>query len=184
MLGGLIKELREEKKLTQSDFAKDIGISRTYVSEIENGRKIPSKEVLSKIRKRFRLPDDYFEVEEKERKKMLQIKITKVNLYKKRIISDMTTLDVYREEFGAIVDVFADLLYQYHLLNKEYEELGYPTKDELGKKPPIVAQLEVLRKDIGTYSDKLMLNPKSYQAMQQETTKPQSKLAEALMSIG
>ena len=36
-LGISIKGLRKEKKLTQVDLAKDVGISRTTLSKLENG---------------------------------------------------------------------------------------------------------------------------------------------------
>lgn len=38
----LIKEKREEKKLTQQEVAQSIGITRNYLSDIENGRYTPS----------------------------------------------------------------------------------------------------------------------------------------------
>lgn len=45
----LIKQKRTEKKLTQEEVSKLIGISRSYFSDIENGRSVPSGRVLLKI---------------------------------------------------------------------------------------------------------------------------------------
>ncbi|WP_204201126.1 helix-turn-helix domain-containing protein [Mammaliicoccus sciuri] len=45
----LIKQKRTEKKLTQKEVSKLIGISRSYFSDIENGRSVPSGRVLLKI---------------------------------------------------------------------------------------------------------------------------------------
>lgn len=38
----LIKQKREEKKLTQQEVADAVGITRNYLSDIENGRYNPS----------------------------------------------------------------------------------------------------------------------------------------------
>jgi len=42
MLNKIIKEKREELKLTQEEVAQAIGITRNYLSDIENGRYQPS----------------------------------------------------------------------------------------------------------------------------------------------
>ena len=48
-LGQIIKEKRLEKKITQRYLAEQIGISRNYLSDIENGRYMPSVGVLFKL---------------------------------------------------------------------------------------------------------------------------------------
>lgn len=50
-LGLRIKELREISSLTQEELAVNAGISRNYISSIENGRYSPSIETLEKIAK-------------------------------------------------------------------------------------------------------------------------------------
>ena len=49
VLGSLIQEKRNEKKMTQSQLANVTGLSRNYISDIENGRYIPSTGALTKI---------------------------------------------------------------------------------------------------------------------------------------
>jgi len=44
-----LKELRRSKNLTQEQLAKMAGISRTMITEIENGNANPSVEVAKKI---------------------------------------------------------------------------------------------------------------------------------------
>lgn len=46
-----LKNIREEKNLTQQSLAKRIGISRQMVNSIENGTRRPSPEVAKKIAK-------------------------------------------------------------------------------------------------------------------------------------
>ena len=48
-LGALIKEKRKEKKLTQLNISESTGLSRSYISDIEKGRYMPSAESLYKI---------------------------------------------------------------------------------------------------------------------------------------
>ena len=48
-LGALIKNKRKEKHLKQTEMAKALGLSRTYLSDIENGRYLPSTKTLSRI---------------------------------------------------------------------------------------------------------------------------------------
>ena len=50
-LGENIKLYRKKQKLTQVDLANKAGISRTYLSDLENGRYMPSIETISNIAK-------------------------------------------------------------------------------------------------------------------------------------
>lgn len=49
IIGRKIKKARCSKKLTQEDLANKVGISRTYLSDVENGRYMPSIETISNI---------------------------------------------------------------------------------------------------------------------------------------
>ena len=84
---------------------------------------------------------------------------------KRRTISYMKELNTYKKQYNQFIDVYSDLLLQYYILTKQFEESGYEvmvqTEKSGGKKTPILATLESLRKDIGTYSDRLMLNAKA-----------------------
>ena len=57
-IGQAVKKIRKSqpKEYGQAEFAKKIGISQTYLSQIENGHKDPSTEVLNKIAKVFKTP--------------------------------------------------------------------------------------------------------------------------------
>ena len=48
-IGGKIKDLRKERKLTQVELAKKSNISRSYLTDIENDRYNPSIETLKAI---------------------------------------------------------------------------------------------------------------------------------------
>lgn len=48
-LGNIIKTKRREKKMTQGTVSRITGLSRNYISDIENGRYKPSIDSLSRI---------------------------------------------------------------------------------------------------------------------------------------
>lgn len=51
-----LKMIRQYHRLSQSDLAEQIDISRSYLNEIERGKKEPSLEVLNKYSSRFDVP--------------------------------------------------------------------------------------------------------------------------------
>lgn len=48
-VGALLSEKRKNRKLTQSDIAARIGISRTHYTNIEKGYRRPSPEIAQKL---------------------------------------------------------------------------------------------------------------------------------------
>lgn len=55
-----IKELRLRLGLSQTEFAHKIGVSRSYIAQIEGGKSEPSISLLKNITKTFELFSDYF----------------------------------------------------------------------------------------------------------------------------
>lgn len=170
--------------MTQAEFSKAVGISRNYLSEIENGKKNPGSKVVQKVISAFELNKDYFDDQFKAPRISKEIKVKEINRIKQKTISDMESLSVYKKEFDATIEVYADSVFLYNHFMNIYESYGYPSENEEGRKPEIVSRLEALRKDIGTYSDKLMLNPKAYQSVSDSKEPPKSKLDAVLRSIG
>lgn len=95
---------------------------------------------------------------------------------KDRTVKYMKRLGTYKTEYNQVIEIYADMIYQYNFLSREFEESGYKviieTEKSGGKKNPILVSLENLRKDIGTYSDRLMLNARTYNA---EIEKPEEE---------
>ncbi|MBK9494687.1 MAG: helix-turn-helix transcriptional regulator [Xanthomonadales bacterium] len=56
MFGEALRLVRSFHEVNQSDLAAQLGISRSYVSEIESGRKVPSLELLQKYAAHFEMP--------------------------------------------------------------------------------------------------------------------------------
>ena len=58
-LGAKIKELRNGRNISQSEFAELLGVTKSAVSSYENGTRLPSYEVLVKISRIFKVSTDY-----------------------------------------------------------------------------------------------------------------------------
>lgn len=58
-IGKRIKEAREKSGMTQTDLAKDVNVSVTYISSIERGLSFPRGEVLVGILNALNVPSDF-----------------------------------------------------------------------------------------------------------------------------
>lgn len=56
MLGSALKELRGFHRMTQKEVAGNLGISKSYLSEIENNHKTATLELLDKYSSLFEIP--------------------------------------------------------------------------------------------------------------------------------
>lgn len=180
--GEQIKEYRRENGITQNDLADKLKITRQYLSRLENDKAQPSELLEDKITSLMSGSS------KKTKAKIKDVSLNKdvKSIYKNKIIGDMKSLGTYKAEFEQMIDIYADLLVQYRdTLNQcrrdkeEHDEYMLET----GRKPPLILIMENLRKDIITYSDRLVLNPKSIQGMIADE-KPKSKLEEVLSNFG
>lgn len=53
----LIKQLRAAQGLSQRDLARRVGCSGAHISDVENGREMPSLRLLSRIAHELNVPD-------------------------------------------------------------------------------------------------------------------------------
>lgn len=56
IIGDRLRNLREEKKLSQGDIEKRTGLLRCYISRVENGHTVPAIETLEKMARALELP--------------------------------------------------------------------------------------------------------------------------------
>jgi transcriptional regulator with XRE-family HTH domain len=56
ILGDRLRELREQKNLSQGDVEHRSGLLRAYLSRVENGHTIPTVETLEKLAKALEIP--------------------------------------------------------------------------------------------------------------------------------
>jgi transcriptional regulator with XRE-family HTH domain len=56
MIGLRLKEIREDKKLSEGDIERISGLKRCYVSRVENGHTVPAVETLEKLARALGVP--------------------------------------------------------------------------------------------------------------------------------
>lgn len=114
-------------------------------------------------------------------------KIITAEGFKNQTIREMKSLGVYKQEFDTIIGIYSGLLEQYTKLNKKYldSNMDFEVDTMQGgtKKAPIVATLEVLRKDILNYACQLGLTVKGLDSIEVEKEKAKSKLEQALEDL-
>lgn len=59
MFAEILRKLRKSRKLNQKEFAREVFISPSAVSQYETGRTMPSRETLERIAKYFGVSTDY-----------------------------------------------------------------------------------------------------------------------------
>ena len=56
IIGDRLRQMREEKKLSQGDIEKRTGLLRCYISRVENGHTVPAIETLEKLARALEVP--------------------------------------------------------------------------------------------------------------------------------
>jgi transcriptional regulator with XRE-family HTH domain len=56
IIGDRLRDMREEKKLSQGDIEKRTGLLRCYISRVENGHTVPAIETLEKMARSLEVP--------------------------------------------------------------------------------------------------------------------------------
>jgi transcriptional regulator with XRE-family HTH domain len=56
VIGDRLRELRDQKELSQGDIEKRTGLLRCYVSRVENGHTVPAIETLEKLARALEVP--------------------------------------------------------------------------------------------------------------------------------
>ena len=56
VIGERLKDLREQKKMSQGDVEKRTGLLRCYISRVENGHTVPSVDTMEKMARALEIP--------------------------------------------------------------------------------------------------------------------------------
>lgn len=100
MFGQALKLLRRYQGLNQSALAQKIGVSRSYVSELESGNRTPSVDLLERYSKEFNIPVSslVFFAEALEDREKYSGNLDKAKgVIAKKIIALLTVLDIDSE---------------------------------------------------------------------------------------
>ena len=100
MLGQALKLLRRYQGLNQSALAAKLGVSRSYVSEMESGNRTPSFDLLNRYADVFEVPVSslifFAEALEDDKKEIGRLHQAK-GVIAKKIIAILTLLDIDSE---------------------------------------------------------------------------------------
>jgi len=56
VIGDRLKQLRDEKSLSQGDIERKTGLLRCYISRVENGHTVPAVQTLEKMARALNVP--------------------------------------------------------------------------------------------------------------------------------
>ncbi|MFP7327918.1 helix-turn-helix domain-containing protein [Bacillus subtilis] len=115
-IGHAVKRLRTEKKKTVDEAAKEIGISQSYLSRIENNTQVPSLKVIEKIADYFNVHKSYLFFDEEsldsfpdpEKKLLAQKSITVDDLKKLNIVHENGS-KITEEELQIVIQHLKEL---------------------------------------------------------------------------
>lgn len=99
-IGEKIKFLRNKNGMTQKKLAKKLGVSESYINEIENGRKVAKEDIINKISKIFstELDDVNMYSEENSKEEKIKVKPIEVRHLKKKEVNE-----VWGDAFNSIL---------------------------------------------------------------------------------
>lgn len=110
--------------------------------------------------------------------------IPSVKSVKDATVKQLKANKLHDPSFNRLIQIYAETVYQYNFLLREWEAQCYETTIISGessvKKNPIMDQINTLRKDIIALSDRLMLSPR---AMALEVTRDNPTGASALANF-
>ena len=103
-------------------------------------------------------------------------------------INQMKALNTYNPAFNRLAKIYAGMVKQYYDAVKLWEDEGAPlftmSASDSAKKHPALDQIEKLRKDILSYSNQLMLNPKSQRDSETKQEEKASPFARFMSQSG
>ena len=56
IIGQRLRQIREQKKMSQADIERETGLLRCYISRVENGHTVPTVETLQKFAYALEVP--------------------------------------------------------------------------------------------------------------------------------
>ena len=113
IIGDRLREMREEKKLSQGDIEKRTGLLRCYISRVENGHTVPAIETLEKMARALEVPlyQLFYDGEKPPPLPPLPIRRTATNLAWGSSGKDGRYLMKFRHQLGRMDDADRRLLF-------------------------------------------------------------------------
>ena len=137
-LGQQLKQLRNNKKLSQPEFAQQVGIEQSYLSKLENDKSIPSNEIFRSLLIALDLSIDEFMkplVSSHDKARLMQIPDVE-QWYKNKAVSTSVTqrkliyLAMFLISFGCALFYAGHKNYVFNEHFYEYRSIGIIKNDE------------------------------------------------------
>ncbi|WP_289107131.1 helix-turn-helix transcriptional regulator [uncultured Pseudoalteromonas sp.] len=137
-LGQQVKQLRNNKKLSQPEFAQQVGIEQSYLSKLENDKSIPSNEIFRALLIALDLSIDEFMkplVSSHDKTRLMQIPDVEL-WYKNKAVSISVTqrkliyLAMFLISFGCALFYAGHKNYVFNERFYEYRSIGIIKNDE------------------------------------------------------
>jgi len=137
-LGQQVKQLRNNKKLSQPEFAQQVGIEQSYLSKLENDKSIPSNEIFRALLIALDLSIDEFMkplVSSHDKTRLMQIPDVE-QWYKNKAVSTSVTLRkliylaMFLISFGCALFYAGHKNYVFNEHFYEYRSIGIIKNDE------------------------------------------------------
>lgn len=97
-VGTTIKLFRNESKMSQKALAKKLGVSESFINEIEEGRKVVSESIISRVSKIFGKSIDDISIYDDNQEETVTYEAPKVKPEKKKEIAE-----VWNDAFGSVL---------------------------------------------------------------------------------
>lgn len=88
-VGKKIKKYRIRAKMTQTDLAKELGMSKSIISAYEKGTRNPSFDVLSDMANIFNIPEINFLIDEDDENFKITVDITDLTNHQQYLIESL-----------------------------------------------------------------------------------------------
>lgn len=131
-IGDNLKKIRKERKINQTEFAKSLDISQSYLSDLENGRKNISMNTVQKIAKKLNVSVGYLTsgnkmysdlTENEAKQQILQMKkiLNNDNKNKENNLKN-NLLEIIQKDLSYLEVHYLNNMYNFYELEKEQRD--------------------------------------------------------------
>ena len=147
-----IKAIRKARKLSQKDFAQNLGVNQGHISRVETETANPSKQLLKSICREFKVREEWL----LEGKTILDDEgLTPQEIVQFEINIEKTSkegLFNYLTGFSQLIGVMADHFYEVEFA---YKEVGEPNNDLLEAKQDLEYAIDIFKDQLSSLFDTL-----------------------------
>lgn len=146
-VGNQLKEAREKSNITLKKASRKLGVSESFLSDVEFGRRIANESLLNRYKKLLNIKDDKINLLEKE--KLTEKKETKSSVKETYTAPETPVNELWNQAFG-------DNIKNIPILSEDMKVLGYKTEaltdgKLYGENPERASIIKVSTNDLKKY---------------------------------